>query len=148
MTKVLAQQPLLTFCKYEKEPIFFRTVFGLPDGIPGLVMVIHTFGDYARFHPHLHAIAADGLFRPSGTFYVLPKSDKQLEEIFRSRILAMLKRKGRIVDDLIQKLMNWRHSGFSVYVGNRIARDDKAPARRHWLTISCAMPLPKRRSLT
>ena len=26
----------------------------------------------------------------------------------------------------IQKLMNWRHSGFSVYAGNRIARDDKA----------------------
>ena len=38
----------------------------------------------------------------------------------------MLKRKGRIADDLIQKLMNWRHSGFSVYAGNRIARDDKA----------------------
>jgi hypothetical protein len=50
---------------------------------------------------------------------------KQLAEIFRSRILAMLKRKGRIADDLIQKLMNWRHSGFSVYAGNRIARDDK-----------------------
>jgi len=29
---------------------------------------------------------------------------KQLAEIFRSRILAMLKRKGKIVDDLIQKL--------------------------------------------
>ena len=38
----------------------------------------------------------------------------------------MLKRKGRIADDLIQKLMNRHHSGFSVYAGNRIARDDKA----------------------
>jgi hypothetical protein len=85
-------------------------VFGLPDGILGLVMLIHTFGNYARFHPHLHAIAADGLFRPSGAFYVLPKSDKQLEEIFRSRILAILKRKGRIVDDLIQKLVKRCHS--------------------------------------
>jgi mannitol/fructose-specific phosphotransferase system IIA component len=45
-----------------------------------------------------------------------------IEEIFRPRILAMLKRKGKIADDLIQKLMNWRHSGFSVYAGNRIAR--------------------------
>jgi len=66
---------------------------------------------YARFHPHLHAIVADGLFRKSGS--VLPKSDmKQLEEIFQSSILAMLKRKGKIADDLIGKLMNWRHSGF------------------------------------
>ncbi|MCK4603144.1 MAG: transposase [Deltaproteobacteria bacterium] len=32
------------------------------------MMVIHTFGDYARFHPHLHAIVADGLFRKNGTF--------------------------------------------------------------------------------
>ena len=87
-------------------------------------MVIHTFGDYARFHSPLHAIVADGLFRRNGT--VLPKCKmKQLEEIFRSRILAMLKCKGKIADDFIQKLMNWRHSGFSVYAGNRIARDDK-----------------------
>ena len=63
-------------------------------------MVIHTFGDYAIFHSHPHAIAADGLFRKNGT--VLPKSDmKQLEKVFRSRILAMLKRKGKIADDLI-----------------------------------------------
>jgi hypothetical protein len=90
-------------------------------------MVIHTFGDYARFHPHLHAIVADGLFRRGGSFYVLPRCEmKQLEKIFRSSILVMLKRKGKIADDLIQKLMNWRHSGFSVYAGNRIARDDKA----------------------
>jgi hypothetical protein len=44
-------------------------VLGFPDGITGLVMVIHTFGDYARFHPHLHAIVADGLFRKNRTFY-------------------------------------------------------------------------------
>ncbi len=37
----------------------------------------------------------------------------------------MLKCKGRIADDFIQKLMNWHHGGFSVYAGNRITRDDK-----------------------
>jgi len=36
---------------------------------------------------------------------------KQLEEIFRSMILTMLKRKGKIDDDLIQKLMNWDQGG-------------------------------------
>jgi hypothetical protein len=30
---------------------------------------------------------------------------KQLEEIFQSRVLAMLKRKGRIADELIRKLL-------------------------------------------
>jgi hypothetical protein len=61
-----------------------------------MIMVIHTFGDYARFHPHLHAIVADGLFRADGTFYCLPKTDlKQLEEIFRSKVLTMLKTERR-----------------------------------------------------
>jgi flagellar biosynthesis chaperone FliJ len=36
---------------------------------------------------------------------------KQLEEIFRARVLAMPKREDKIADDLIQKLMNWRQSG-------------------------------------
>jgi hypothetical protein len=59
-------------------------VLGLDDGILGMIMVIHTFGDYARFHPHLHAIVADGLFRPGGTFYCFPKTElKELEEILR-----------------------------------------------------------------
>jgi len=83
-------------------------VLSFPDGITGLVMVIQTFGDYAGFHPHLHAIVADGLFRKNGTFHVLPRCEmKQLEEIFRSRILVMLRRKGKIVADLIVCLSTW-----------------------------------------
>jgi hypothetical protein len=98
----------LCHCANESLQMFFHTVLGLDDGILGMIMVIHTFGDYARFHPHLHAIVADGLFRPSGTFYCLPKTDlKELEEIFRSKVLAMIKAEGRINDGLIEKLMAW-----------------------------------------
>jgi len=42
-------------CAKDSREVFFRTVLGM-------IMVIYTFGDYARFHPHLHAIVADGLF--------------------------------------------------------------------------------------
>lgn len=102
--------------------LFFQAAPGINDGVLGMIMVIHTFGDYARFHPHLHAIVADGLFRPDGAFYCLPNRDsKELEEIFRSKVPAMLKGEGKINDELIEKLMNWRHSGFSIHVGNRIA---------------------------
>jgi hypothetical protein len=31
-------------------------------------MAIHTFGEYLDFHPHLHALVADGLFARSGVF--------------------------------------------------------------------------------
>jgi len=116
----------LCHCANESLRMFFRTVPGLNDGILGMIMVIHTFGDYAGFHPHLHAIVADGLFRPNGTCYCLPKRDlKELEEIFRSKFLAMLKAEGRRSDVLIEKLMAWHHSGFSVPAGNQIARDDR-----------------------
>ena len=29
------------------------------DGVPAIVMAIHTFGEYLDFHPHLHALVAD-----------------------------------------------------------------------------------------
>ncbi len=35
----------------------------------------HTVGDYARFHQHLHALVADGLFLESGYFFIMPKTD-------------------------------------------------------------------------
>ncbi len=90
-------------------------------------MTIHTFGNYAeKFHPHIHAIVSDGLFRETGTFYVMPDVDlKPLEDIFRASVFKMLKDEGKIDEDTISKLMSWRHSGFSVHNGPRAARDDE-----------------------
>ena len=92
-----------------------------------MVMGIHTFGDYPeKYHPHLHAIVTDGLFTERGTSYVMPKVDsKPLEEIFRARVFTMLKEEEKITEELIDKLMNWNHSGFSVHKGEQIARDDE-----------------------
>ena len=39
-----------------------RTTLNLSDAHPGIVMAIHTFGEYLNIHPHLHALVADGLF--------------------------------------------------------------------------------------
>jgi hypothetical protein len=41
------------------------------DGVPAIVMAIHTFGEYLDFHPHLHALVADGLFDREGKFHVM-----------------------------------------------------------------------------
>jgi hypothetical protein len=38
-----------------------------------MIIVIHTFGDYARFHPHLDTSVADGMFPPNGALVVSPK---------------------------------------------------------------------------
>lgn len=64
---------------------FFRTALGLDDSVCGAVMTIQTFGDYAKWHPHIHSIVADGLFRRSGMFYVMPKLNiTPLAELSRS----------------------------------------------------------------
>lgn len=30
---------------------------------PGLILFVRTFGDLVTFHPHIHVLAADGVFR-------------------------------------------------------------------------------------
>lgn len=57
----------------------------------------------------------------------MPKTEiHQLAEIFRARLLKMLKKEGLIDDGFIDMIMKWRHtSGFSVHNGVRIKRDDE-----------------------
>jgi hypothetical protein len=90
-------------------------------------MVIQTFGDYARWHPHLHALVADGLFLDSGYFYVMPKVDiHRCAELFRASVLKMLKKEELIDDAFVKMIMKWRHnSGFSVHHQVRIKPEDE-----------------------
>ncbi|MCP4337899.1 MAG: hypothetical protein GY799_03205 [Desulfobulbaceae bacterium] len=47
-------------------------------------------------------MVADGLFMESGYFYVMPKVDIQLlAELFRAKVLTMLKKEGLIDDSFI-----------------------------------------------
>ncbi len=116
-----------TKCAADSLLTFFRTALGLPDGICGAVMTIQTFGDYAKWHPHIHSIVADGLYGRNGIFYVMPRIFIQpLTELFRAKVLSMLKKEGLIDDDFITMIMKWRHtSGFSVDNSVCIARDDE-----------------------
>ena len=93
-----------------------QTTLGLPGGIPGIVMTIHTFGEYLDFHPHLHMLLADGLFVRSGLFYLLPEvSLKPLEELFRARVITFLLDKGLLPPERARMLRGWVHSGFNVH---------------------------------
>jgi len=95
--------------------------------VPGAVMAIHTFGaDPEKWHPQLHILSTDGLFRDTGTFYIMKDVNlKPLAELFRAELFRFLKKEGKITDDLINKLIKWRHSGFSVDNGVRIKKEDK-----------------------
>jgi hypothetical protein len=44
------------------------------------------------FHPHLHVLAADGLFTPDGRFHCMPAEDlAPAIELFRHRFLQALR---------------------------------------------------------
>ncbi len=90
---------------------YLRATLDLPEGLPGIVMTIHTFGEYLDFHPHLHALVADGLFVRSGLFYCLPNvSLKSLEELFRARVITFLVDKGLLPPERANRLEagDWR----------------------------------------
>ncbi len=100
---------------------FFQEI--VPDGnaVPGAVVAIHSFGDFLQFHPHLHVLCSDGCFYGDGMFQVAPPIDtKTLEEIFRHKVFKMLLSKGKIIEDMVDMLMKWRHSGFNVFCGPKI----------------------------
>ena len=93
----------------------FRAQLDLPDGRIGAVAAVHTFGDYLIFHPHLHILAADGLFTPDGTFHCMPAEDlAPAIELFRHRFLHALRDAKLISPRKLANLLSWKHPGFNI----------------------------------
>ena len=110
---------------------FMRTSLGLCQDQAGTVMAIQTYGEYLNFHPHIHAVVADGLFTRQGMFYVMPRlNTKALEEMFRVKVIGMLVAERQLAKDLAGKLLSWRHSGFSVHSGNPVKRGERSGLER------------------
>ena len=61
---------------------FMQTTLGLPGGIPGIVMTIHTFGEYLDFHPSPAHVARGRLVRTFGSF--LPTARCQPQAVGRA----------------------------------------------------------------
>jgi hypothetical protein len=90
-------------------------------------MTIHTFGEYLDFHPHLHALVADGLFRRDGSFQLLPDAPLQpLEELFRAKVIKFLVTRNLLPHKRAQGLRSWKHSGFNIHHGDRLESEAKA----------------------
>jgi len=57
-------------CTYKSLLTFLREVVGLKEGIPGVVMGIHTFGaSPEKWYPHIHALSTDSLFKDNGNLH-------------------------------------------------------------------------------
>ena len=96
------------------------------DARPGTVVSIATAGDLLQWHPHLHLLTTDGGVSPDGSFRRVPQWDPTLlMSLFRQRLLARLLDRHAISQELVGKLLGWRHPGFSAHVGEPIEAADR-----------------------
>ena len=66
-------------------------------GRAGMILFVQTVGDLGNFNPHIHVLAADGVFAAGGGFTVLPPIPRKvLETWFRKDVLALLRREGLV----------------------------------------------------
>jgi hypothetical protein len=83
---------------------------------PGVMAAIQTFGDRINFHPHLHFLVTEGGVDEAGSFHLIPRMDEaRLAAIFAREVLAFLVGKELLSPEWAERLLSWRHTGFSVH---------------------------------
>jgi hypothetical protein len=82
--------------------------------LPGIVIGIHTWGNFVNHHPHLHGLLCQGCYDKEGNFHPLPDAidEKKFEELFMHKVFKMLLQEDKINESVIEKLMSWHNSGF------------------------------------
>jgi len=84
--------------------------------MPGVIAAIQTFGDRINRHPHLHFLVTEGGADEAGDFHKLPRiDDSRLTELFAREVLADLVRKELLSPEWAERILSWRHTGFSVH---------------------------------
>jgi hypothetical protein len=102
-----------------------RQTSGEGDARPGIVVSVATAGDLLQWHPHLHLITTDGGRTAPGSWHTLAEWEaERLMRLFRERLLGSLLDRRAISRELVQKLLAWRHPGFSAHVGEPIAAEN------------------------
>jgi hypothetical protein len=93
----------------------------LPHTTPGLILTLQTAGSSLNFNPHLHGIATAGAFSAGGSFAPLPYlSQEKAALVFAHKVLSAMRDAELIDQAVIDNIMSWRHSGFSVWAGEPI----------------------------
>ena len=89
-------------------------------GVPGASLIIQTHGGLANVNPHIHAVTSDGLFTPSGNFYLMPRytegAKRYFQKLFEQKVIDYCLDKGYTKLDNIIRILNQRYTGFSVYI--------------------------------
>ena len=109
----------------------YQAVLQRDDVSPGMIAAVQTFGELAHFHPHVHAVVTDGAFTVDGNFIPLPEiAVEPFLRLWEYKIFALLLKKGKITQDVVDNMRSWKHSGFSVNKNVLIKANDKKGLER------------------
>jgi hypothetical protein len=91
-----------------------------------MIIARQTFGAGARFHPHLHALLTDGGWDLGGEWDRIFGWDRPvLRRLFEVEVFRFLRERELLSSKRMELIRSWRHSGFDVYVGDPVARQDR-----------------------
>jgi hypothetical protein len=94
-----------------------------------VVSSIQTFGQKINLHPHIHCLVTEGGEDCEGTFHHLAEfQDSLLAELFKREVFTLLLGEELISEALVEKIMGWSHSGFSVH--SKVRAKTKKEAER------------------
>ncbi|MGB9005375.1 MAG: transposase, partial [Candidatus Aminicenantales bacterium] len=80
-----------------------------------ITAAIQTFGDRINLRPHLHFLVTEGGVDRAGVFHLIPRmDDARLAALFTREVLAFLVGKELLSPEWAERLLSWRHTGFSV----------------------------------
>ena len=95
---------------------------------------------------HLHFLVTEGGMDEAGVFHLVSRiDDARLAEIFAREVLADLVRKELLSPEWAERILSWRHTGFSVH--SRVRARTKSEAERS-SPSSRSMPLSTGSSTT
>jgi hypothetical protein len=129
----------LSRCAWDSLKVLLQTIIAEKGAVPGAVIAIQTFEDFLGFNPHCHVLCTEGGFYGNGLFRVAPWFiPRDLEKLFLYKVFKMLLSRQKIMEDLIDMMMGWRHSGFNVYCGPRIQPGEEEAIENLTPYIICA----------
>ena len=109
----------------------YQAVLDRDDIAPGMMAAVQSFGELAHFHPHIHALVTDGAFTSDGNFIPLPKiAAEPFLKLWEQKVFSLLLKEGKITQDVVDNMRNWKHSGFSVNKNVLIRANDSAGLER------------------
>jgi hypothetical protein len=91
-----------------------------------MIIARQTFGQGARFNPHLHALLTDGGWDSQGGWQRIFGWDRPvLRKLFEVEVFRFLRERELLSTERMALIRSWRHSGFDVYVGEPVAETDR-----------------------